>query len=187
MTQQLYNITKKGPERRRALQRIPTEAECDEDIKEIQSRILGRLRRDIRMSMDRTQETIEKMRAMAKWKYVLKSVLKDRVGRKHQDRLDLSVVRTRDGGVTATDRETHIATTLGFEKVFDMQAIHREGLHTDTDWERCMQDRRSSGLVVKSIKLTPGGSWFEPRSAGSRGANPKVASRIVETSSCPQT
>ena len=80
------------------------------------------------------------MRALGKWKYVLKSVLKDRVGRKHQDGLDLSVVRTHDGGVTATDRETHIATTIGFEEVFDMPEIHREGLHTETDWERCMRD-----------------------------------------------
>ena len=80
----------------------------------------------MRMSIDRTRETTEMMRAMAKWKYVLKSVLKDRVGRKHQDDLDLSVVRTRDGGETANGRETHIATTLGIEEVFDMPDIHRE-------------------------------------------------------------
>ena len=83
VTQQLYNITERGIEWWRTLQRIPPETECDEEIKAIRSRIHGRLRQEMRMSMDRTRETIEKMRAMAKWKYVLKSVLKDRVGRKH--------------------------------------------------------------------------------------------------------
>ena len=78
------------------LKRIPTEAECDKEIKEIRSRIHGRLRQEMQMSIDRTRETIERMRVMAKWKYVLKSVLKDRVGRKHRDGLDLSVVRTHD-------------------------------------------------------------------------------------------
>ena len=77
----------------------------------------------MRMSIYRTRETIEKIRAMAKWKYVLKWVLNDRVGQKHHDGLDLSVVRTTDGGIKATDRETHIATTLGFEGVFDMPGI----------------------------------------------------------------
>ena len=60
------------------------------------------------------------MRAMAKWKYVLQYVLKDPVWLNYQNRLDLLVVRTTDGGVTATDRKTHIATTLIFEEVFNM-------------------------------------------------------------------
>ena len=74
VTQQLCNITEKGQEWCKTLQRIPTEAECDEAIIEIGLRILGRLRQKMRMSMDRTRETIEKMQAMLKWKYVLKTV-----------------------------------------------------------------------------------------------------------------
>ena len=60
---------------------------------------------------------------MKKCKYVLKSVLKNRVWRMHQNGLDLSVVRTTDGGVTVTDRKTNIATTLGLLEVFDMLDI----------------------------------------------------------------
>ena len=75
------------------------------------------------------------MRAIAKWKYVQKSALKDIVDRKHQDGLDLSVLRTPNGRVTATDQETHKATTLGFKKVFNS-----EGLHPTDEWEKCMQD-----------------------------------------------
>ena len=74
--------------------------------------------------MDHTRETIEKMRAMVKWKYVLKSVLEDRVCRKHQNKLGLSIVRTSDGGLTATDQETNRAITLGFEEVFNLLEIH---------------------------------------------------------------
>ena len=89
--------------------------------------------------MDCTRETIKKMRAMAKWKYVLKAVLKDRVGRKHLDGLDLLIVRTSDEEVTATNQETHRATTLGFEEFFNLPEINSEGLHTADEWERCMQ------------------------------------------------
>ena len=80
--------------------------------------------------MDHTRETIDKMRAMAKCKYVLKSVLNDRVGRKHQNGLDLSIVMASDGRVTATDQETHRATSLGFKEIFNLPEIHSEGLQT---------------------------------------------------------
>ena len=83
----LCSITDKGPGWWRALHRLPTEIECTEEIKESRSQIHGRLRQQMRTSIDHTRETIEKTRAMAKWKYVLKSVLKDRVGRKHHDGL----------------------------------------------------------------------------------------------------
>ena len=56
------------------LRRTPTEAECDKETKEIRSEIHGRLRQEMRMSMDLMRETIKKMKAMAKWRYVLKSV-----------------------------------------------------------------------------------------------------------------
>ena len=101
--------------------------------------------------MNYTRETIEKMRAMAKLKYVLKSVLKDRVGRNHQNGLDLSIVRTPDGGITETDQETHRATFLGFEEVFNIPEIHSEGLHTTEEWERCMQQAE---LLLQQTEYT---------------------------------
>ena len=77
---------------------------------------------------------------MAKWKYVVKLVLKDRVGRRHRDVLDLSVIRRTDDRVTANYDETHIATSLGFEEVFDMLDIHGEEIHTETDKESCLHE-----------------------------------------------
>ena len=78
------------------------------------------------------------MRAIAKLKYVLKSVLKVRVGRKHQDELELSLVRTSDEGVTASDQETHKVRTLGFEKVFNLLDINSKSIYTTDEWEKCM-------------------------------------------------
>ena len=102
-------------------------------------------------SMNCSKEKIEKMRAMTKWKYVLKLVLNDRVGQKHQDRLDLLIVRTHDTGMTATDQKTHRATTLGFEEVFNRPEIHKEDIHTTDKWQRCMQDEK---LFLRQTEYT---------------------------------
>ena len=64
----------------------------------------------------------------------------DRVGWKHQDGLYILVVRTTKGGVTANDRETHIATSQGFDEVYDMPDFQGYGLHTEIEWEHCIHD-----------------------------------------------
>ena len=47
VTNKLCSITDKGPGWWRALQRLPTEIECTEEIKEIRSHIHGRLRQEM--------------------------------------------------------------------------------------------------------------------------------------------
>ena len=112
--QEIHNTTGKGPNWWLSLYRAPTVAECDSEMASIRNKLHGTARSDLRRTINRHVARREMLRELGKTRRVLKSILGNLGGRKHQDPLFLGAVRQSDTPVICTPAEVHNALNITF-------------------------------------------------------------------------
>ena len=83
----------------------------------------------------------EKLRKQGKWRSVIKSLLGILAGRRHQDGVNLDILKTASGVCTTSSKEVHAVATKGLRQWFSSPDAQRRGIHTAEDWERALTDR----------------------------------------------
>ena len=93
------------------------------------------------MQMNTAVRKREKLRKQGKWRTVIKSLLGHLAGRRHQDGVNLDIIKTPTGSCTTSQEEVHSVATEGLRKWFSITEEQRRGIHTAEDWERALTDR----------------------------------------------
>ena len=139
----IRTITGLGPHYWKHIVRPPTGTELDTEITLLQSRMHGRLRSEIRSSINYHCAKRETLRELGKTKLVLKSILGRMGGRKHQDPLFLGAVRESDtlGDVTLMD--VHSALTNHFRLRYATPQIYVDDRLHNGDWREVLHSVQS--------------------------------------------
>ena len=123
------------------LTQLPLLEDCDSSIDTIKHKLHGRQRSDMRMQMNTAVRKREKLRKQGKWRTVIKSLLGILAGRRHQDGVNLDILKTATGKCTTSPEEVHTVATDGLRQWFSSPEAQRRGIHTADDWERALTDR----------------------------------------------
>ena len=100
----------------------------------------GRLRHELRTTINHNTARREMLREMGQTRLVLKSVLGRMGNRKHQDPLFLGAVRESDTMVEVTPETVHTALTAHFEQWYAMPDHYlTDPLHTG-EWQTVLKD-----------------------------------------------
>ena len=124
------------------LQNIPTADDIDLDIGHTKKQLHGRQRSDMRLQVNSAVRRREKLRKQGKWRQVIKSLLGTLAGRRHQEGVDLSILKTDGGRCTESPEEVHHEATKALEEWFGSPEEHNRGIHTNEDWERTLRDKQ---------------------------------------------
>jgi hypothetical protein len=131
-------ITGLGPNYWKHIVRPPTGPELDTEISLLQSRMHGRLRSEMRSSINYHCAKRETLRELGKTKQVLKSILGRMGGRKHQDPLFLGAVRESDTLVDVTPMDVHSALTNHFRLWYATPPIYADDRLHNGDWREVL-------------------------------------------------
>ena len=121
---------------------IPTVEDIDLDIEATKKLMHGRQRSDMRLQINTAVRRRERLRKQGKWRGIIKSLLGTLAGRRHQDGVDLAILRKSDNSCTDSPEEVHHEATEGLEKWFGSPEEHRRGIHANEDWERALMDKQ---------------------------------------------
>ena len=126
---------------------------CDEEIKKLRHQMHGRLRQELRSTINHHTARREMLRELGKTRQVLKSVLGRLGGRKHQDPLFLGAIRESDTMVECTPETVHTVMTAHFEQWYAMPPHYTtDQLHTG-QWQDTLKDFASFYAAVQHTKV----------------------------------
>ena len=136
----------------------------------IRNKLHGTARSDLRRTINRHVARREMLRELGKTRRVLKSILGNLGGRKHQDPLFLGAVRQSDTPVICTPAEVHNALTSHFKDWYDMPPQYSsDSLHSG-NWTAVFSSfdhfysavrhtnfpKDLCNLIYRAIQHTPG-------------------------------
>ena len=73
---------------------------------------------------------------------MIESLLGTLAGRRHQEAVDLSILKTGGNRCTDSPEDVHHEVTKALKEWFSSPDEHNRGIHTNDDWENALQNKQ---------------------------------------------